>query len=504
MSKQPQLTQIPTSDLQNLFIQTAQAAYQLKPLVQQGNQVAQFQYTQQQAVANAVWNVIEGRSDFNVNFGTANDGQGMAHWSLELSDNDLTKKIHTKGKQFQGNHALSFNYLDTWGKSTCFWSAEYKNKEMVEYCVRNGALINVIDKVGNSLTQIISKAGWADIIALANRDAVTDPVWKILLDTVEAQGNSIVFYKETKEKDAAQAIQSLKNADTTTEMPDCAISSLISSKGMLPYYFACQVKSGLIAHKLLNAPTINTDHKDSNGWGHFHWVINLPEVPNAKGKMMQMEMLSKKGCNVNAVDNGGKTPLHHTEYLSPETATKLLELGADVNIQDTQGYTPITLACAKFYQYKKTNIEVSKQVAGMACHILKVALDTKKHIDFSVRDNGQKAPIGHWLLEVYCNDASHNDIFNGLKAKCYDINMVDGNNKTLMDWSVQYKWKEAVKVLHDDCGAEVTLKHMQMVSNDADFISFLQPLCVDSIASGLANVTLSGDNAGDDIADLYS
>jgi ankyrin repeat protein len=492
-----------THDLQVLFLQKAEASYKIKGDEQQGWIGPNIRA----AIADeawSVWNIAKARPDFNPHLIVQNLNQGMAHRSIELSNNALTKDIHDFGKKFSGSHPLSFNHFDVNNRSTCFWFATYGNKEMVEYCVRNGALINVVDKVGNSLTQIITNAGWTDIIALANQGPATDPVWKILLDTVSLQDGNVVFHKEAKEKEAAGAIQKLVNADTTTEMPDCSISNLISSKNMLPYYFACQIKSGLIAHKILNAGTIKADHSDSNGWGHFHWAINLPELPNAKGKMMQMDLLKEKGCNVNVLDKASLTPLHHTEYLSLETAAKLLELGADVNIQDSKGFTPITLACAKSYEYKNKNAAAaSKQAADMACHILKTSLDAGKNIDFSVRDNGQKAPIGHWLLEVYCNDASRNDIFTGLKAKGYNINMVDGNNKTLMDWSVEYKWKEAVKVLHE-CDAQVTLKHMQMVSNDNDFTTFLQPLCTKSIITDFADLALTGANAGGDNTDgLY-
>ena len=142
---QVDLSTITTQHLQNLFIDTAKASYTLKTQAQQGNLVAQSQYAQQVVFANGLWNIIKSRVDFDVNFGTPQDKQGMAHWSLELADNNLTKDIHEFGKTFPGDHALSFNHVDNTGRSTCFWAADYNNKDIVQYCLQNGAKIDIRD-----------------------------------------------------------------------------------------------------------------------------------------------------------------------------------------------------------------------------------------------------------------------------------------------------------------------------------------------------------------------
>lgn len=61
-----------------------------------------------------------------------------------------------------------------------------------------------------------------------------------------------------------------------------------------------------------------------------------------------VELLVEKKANVNATDNKGRTPLHITAENGYKTVAKsLVNLGADVRIQNIYNYTPLDIARSK-------------------------------------------------------------------------------------------------------------------------------------------------------------
>jgi ankyrin repeat protein len=64
--------------------------------------------------------------------------------------------------------------------------------------------------------------------------------------------------------------------------------------------------------------------------------MNLPEIAR---------MLIDAGADVNIQDENGLTPLHWCAYKNlPEILRMLLDAGADVNIQDEKGKRPYEVA----------------------------------------------------------------------------------------------------------------------------------------------------------------
>jgi ankyrin repeat protein len=109
-----------------------------------------------------------------------------------------------------------------------------------------------------------------------------------------------------------------------------------------------------------------------------------------------IQLLLKYGANVNIQDTKGQTPLHYAiSYNQAYIAERLIQTGADVNIQDTKGQTPLHYAA----RYNQT-------------HIAKILLENGACID--ARDN-----IGHTPLHLCTIAACSNRSANGAVHNYY-------------------------------------------------------------------------------------
>ena len=85
-----------------------------------------------------------------------------------------------------------------------------------------------------------------------------------------------------------------------------------------------------------------------------------------------VELLLKRGADVDAVDQDGKTPLHRAAQLGPETVRVLLNNGANPNIYDENGYSPIAWAIFGQQREGKSSVELLLN-AGARCGLLEAA-----------------------------------------------------------------------------------------------------------------------------------
>ncbi|PID45184.1 MAG: hypothetical protein CSB47_09980 [Proteobacteria bacterium] len=75
------------------------------------------------------------------------------------------------------------------------------------------------------------------------------------------------------------------------------------------------------------------------------------------GSIEDMQILLKKGININTLDEDDNTPLHFSiDRKEPEMTLFLLENGADPTIQNDEGYTALHLSV--LYQ----NIEIAEAI----------------------------------------------------------------------------------------------------------------------------------------------
>lgn len=94
------------------------------------------------------------------------------------------------------------------------------------------------------------------------------------------------------------------------------------------------------------------DEKDSDtGATALHHVMMAKgwRKKNIPNQLATLDLLIKRGANINATNNLGKTPLHVAAWNGNFTATEiLLKNGADRTLKDDDGATPLDCA-KKFY-----------------------------------------------------------------------------------------------------------------------------------------------------------
>ena len=155
------------------------------------------------------------------------------------------------------------------------------------------------------------------------------------------------------------------------------------------------------------------------------------------GQTPLVQLLVEKGANVNVTDVSGNTPLHMAVKERNKTGVKfLLEQGADVNVANVWGYTPLHLA-AKFRvimdaAYKKRNESLVSILLenGSDVNVANVSGNTPLHTSIILKNE----PLANTLLE---HDA--------------DVNVADKKGITPLHLAVRAENESLVKTLleHD-------------------------------------------------------
>lgn len=127
--------------------------------------------------------------------------------------------------------------------------------------------------------------------------------------------------------------------------------------------------------------------------------------------------LKKKIEGINKKNKGGQTPLFIISVLgnSPETVQLLIDNGADVNIQDDDGDTPLMGAVC--YNNERSAVKI-------------VEVLVQNRADINVQDDGQGWTAGHCAL----GKENWDILLTFLSEDSFDLFIqVDGNDWTFLD-----------------------------------------------------------------------
>ncbi len=141
-----------------------------------------------------------------------------------------------------------------------------------------------------------------------------------------------------------------QNMDQTQQLirENPLLVNVKDENGQTPLYFAAREANTEAARFLLSNHAA-VDAKDR--WGRTPLFAAVYEEPLVFERIPIVTLLIESGADVNLKDESGDTPLHMAAFGEAEIVKRLLEQGADVNAVNDAGETPLHKA-VQYPEYK--------------------------------------------------------------------------------------------------------------------------------------------------------
>jgi ankyrin repeat protein len=160
-------------------------------------------------------------------------------------------------------------------------------------------------------------------------------------------------------------------------------------------------------------------------WGNF--LIVTQKYPELFKKILEL------GADINVKDKDGETPLYGASFYGrTEIVSLLLQKGADINVKDKDGETPLYGASQ----------DGNKEIVSMLL---------QKGADTDIADKNSRTPL-YWA-----SSRGHKEIVSMLLQKGADTDIADKNSRTPLYWASFYGRTEIVSMLLQN-GADINVK----------------------------------------------
>jgi len=188
-----------------------------------------------------------------------------------------------------------------------------------------------------------------------------------------------------------------------------------------------------LAKTILSTGTYDFKVKDNQGWGTWHWAIELqdPEV---------FQLIKEP---VNNRDKNGLTALDFTcGTLNAAMVEALSVHKANFGAQDSQGLVPYARSCSKVLDYRKQNIKVAHgpSFEEQAETILDIYL-TQGNFNIHTRTSNGDSLL-HWTLGLRSTSS-----LEKLCVRDIDKDAQDKDGQTCVFWSAKYNWTQGIECL---------------------------------------------------------
>ncbi|WP_456201480.1 ankyrin repeat domain-containing protein [Wolbachia endosymbiont of Protocalliphora sialia] len=281
---------------------------------------------------------------------TSTIGEKPIHVAAENNSKNIIEFLISKG--------VSVNDTDKDGRTPLYWASWNGRLDVVEYLIGKGADISAKDKDGRNPLDVAKGHQYDNVVEYLQQAELR--LNKQLLTAVQ-DGDF------EKVKDLVSRGASLDAANIDAQDKD----------GKTPLHFAAQEGNLDMVQFFLNRGA-NIKAKDMYGWTPLHFAsaygkfdvvkffldsninirakdrygdtpLHLAAQNNDKSEIVE-SFLDSDANNINDRTNNGWTPLHvAVQGNKPSTVKLLLGRGADIEVKDTYGQTPLDLATQKGY-----------------------------------------------------------------------------------------------------------------------------------------------------------
>jgi ankyrin repeat protein/beta-lactamase regulating signal transducer with metallopeptidase domain len=429
---------------------------------------------------------------------STNEGRASKSLHQAAADGDIeqVKLLISKG--------ANVNERDSWGKTPLHYACEKGYTEVVELLISRGAAVNTVSSErrmspdwrkpldyaamgGHKQTVelLISKGADIDGQSEGGRrlwfEAMRSPAGgKEVVQLLVARGAEIpelhlAAYMGDMEK-LKKLLQEGENVNVPATYGFTALHAAVNggnkdvvefliSKGakvdardtfrLTPLYYAALHSYEDIGDLLLDKGSdINAD---DGGWTLLYDAI-LYDYYGDKGKDA-IKLLISKGANVNIKDSAGCTPLHYAIWMGyGDIVETLINNGADVNAEDNDGFTPY---CCAVMRGRKDFVEllIAKGAtpvstihwAACAGDLEKVKAFIEEGTDIDAKDKSGETPLFSAVR------ADNSDVAKFLIAKGANVNAKDSSGNTPLHFAPERAKNDVVELLIAK-GADINAK----------------------------------------------
>ncbi|XP_014230836.1 ankyrin-1-like [Trichogramma pretiosum] len=389
-------------------------------------------------------------------------GSTSLHLPCHRPDNDSANALlESSYKKYQLVH---INAQDKSGRTPLHWALHKDAKNMVEWLLRKGADPNLPDKNGSTPLHVICKRicfMWS-MTDIKNYDWVENTVqsgirWKISREEVEHDKIMELF------------LQKIDEMQLTVKL------DAVDHKGSTPIYYALRFGKHRIVEVLLRRG-VDVNLANEEGLTPLHLICSFNV--HFLETLFQINDEIQQTVQVNAVDNNGKTPLHYAVIRgSKQIAEALLRRGADPTLVTANGSSLLHFFCQSRYnaeleellfnddKQQMVQIDAKDKLGNTPLHLAAANFEDTRQIEYLLR-RGANPNIanaeGLTPLHIICCGKLDDDrikLFFKITDDIQQVVQVDARDKlgrTPLQCAVASLWPNTVQVLLDR-GADLSI-----------------------------------------------